>query len=142
MAEPTKLWSTDVGLPADCVEFCPVKPHLFVVGMYKLDEEAGKRQGALTTFQWHGGADVRQLCHSGSLPGVLDVKWKDDILAGAFSDGTVQLYRQQEQQLEPEASCQAANCLALAVAWAPGHTMGVTAIAPHPCEDHMLASGR
>ncbi|KAL1477890.1 hypothetical protein MTO96_035381 [Rhipicephalus appendiculatus] len=120
MAEPTKLWSTDLGLPADCVEFCPVRPNLFAVGMYKLDEEAGERQGALATFLWHGGADVQQLHHSGSLPGVLDLKWKDDILAGAFSDGTVQLCRLREERLEPETSCQAASCLALAVAWAPG----------------------
>ncbi|KAL3219040.1 hypothetical protein MRX96_031194 [Rhipicephalus microplus] len=119
MVEPTKLWSTELDLPADCVEFCPVRPSLFAVGMYKLDEEAGERQGALATFQWHGGADVQQLCHSGSLPGVLDIKWKDDVLAGAFSDGTVQLRRLREERLEPEASCQAASCLVLAVAWAP-----------------------
>lgn len=120
MVESAKLWSTDLGLPADCVEFCPVRPELFVVGMYKLDEEAGERHGALTTFQWHGGADVQLLCHSGSLPGALDVKWRDDILAGAFSDGSVRLCQLRKERLEPEASCQAANCLALAVAWAPG----------------------
>ncbi|KAK8783080.1 hypothetical protein V5799_015571 [Amblyomma americanum] len=216
MVEPAELWSTDLDLPADSVEFCPARPDVFVVGMYRLNEEVCEREGALNAFHWLGRGDVQQICSLGPLPGVLDIKWEKDLLAAALSDGSARVLHLKDQQLEAVASCSAASCLALSVAWAPGgkglavscsdgsvsllshgpaslesvaqiqchgfeawcvvwdafqphvfytggddcrlcrwdqrcptqatrtlrrHTMGVTSIAPHPSEEHMLASG-
>lgn len=129
-AEPVELWSTELGLPADCVEFCPAKPQLFVAGTYKLNEGGGERQGAVCTFQLLDGVKAEPLCLANHqqqqqpLPGVLDIKWAGSLLAAALADGRVQLYRvpQEREELELGAACQAVppGSLALALAWTPG----------------------
>lgn len=128
-AQPVELWSTELGLPADCVEFCPARPQLFVAGTYKLNEEGGERQGAVCAFRLLDGAKAAEpVCpasqHQQPLPGVLDIKWAGSLLAAALANGHVQLYRlpQEGEQLELGATCQAAapSSLALALAWTPG----------------------
>ncbi|KAH9365386.1 hypothetical protein HPB48_016603 [Haemaphysalis longicornis] len=89
--QPVELWSTELGLPADCVEFCPARPQLFVAGTYKLNEEGGERQGAVCAFRLLDGVKAEPLCpagHQQPLAGVLDIKWTGSLLAAPSQTAT------------------------------------------------------
>jgi len=102
-------------LNVDCCEFVSEVPHCLSVGCYQLNTEINKRIGCVYIYDISN--EQLQLLSKTETDGILDMKWRGQLLAIATSEGRLELYSRGEDHSINLIKYGKMSSMALSVSW-------------------------